>query len=215
MKKSSDLLLRFSRAQRLVHWVFTVTFFALAITGLFLIVPGWSGLAVGGTSRLIHRIMAVPFMAAPLFYLLFDFKGLKRLVSDSFSYDKDDLRWLMHFPRYVLGFAHGLPPQGRINAGEKLHHAVIILTFFSISISGVLLWFGKGLVGAAMFSWMLIVHDVSMIIMSLLTIGHMYFVFVYGALGGMLTGHVSRAYAKMEHVKWLAELEAAERRKSA
>lgn len=208
------MVTRFSRAQRVAHWVFTAAFFVLAVTGVILIIPAVSGLAAGGNSRLLHRIAAVVFLLAPVYYALFDRRGLLRLIKDSFTYDQDDRKWLLGFPRYVLGHAQGMPPQGRINAGEKLHHAVIVLLFFVISLSGIALWAGKPILGAGLFGWMLIAHDLAMFIMALLTIGHLYFVFVYGALGGMITGYVSRAYARMEHAKWLAELDAADGRKS-
>lgn len=215
MQGKSDRILRFSRPQRVAHWIFTLAFAVLTFTGLSLMVQGLSGLAVGGTSRLLHRIFAVLFLLAPVYYLLFDGAGLKRLVRDSFTYDADDWRWLKAMPGYILGRAKGMPPQGRINAGEKLHHAAIIILFWVVSLSGLFLWLGRDRLDAELFGWMLIAHDVSMTLMVLLTLGHIYFVFVYGALGGMVTGYVSRAYARLEHAKWLAEVDAAERSKSA
>jgi len=205
-----DHIVRFSQAQRIAHWVFTVAFFLLTITGLFLIIPALSGLAANGMSRLVHRIAAVIFLLIPVYYAVVDGRGLKQLIRDSFTYGKDDLRWLAAFPRYVLGFAKNMPPQGRINAGEKLHHALIIVLYFVISLSGLLLWAGKASLSASLFTWVLIAHDVAMFAMVLLTLGHIYFVFVYGALGGMVTGYVTRAYARLEHAKWLAEVEAKE-----
>ncbi|HEY3368023.1 MAG TPA: cytochrome b/b6 domain-containing protein [Symbiobacteriaceae bacterium] len=214
MQAKPELVARFSRTQRIAHWTFTLAFVALTVTGLFLMVRGFSALAAGGTSRLLHRGAAVLLLLAPVYYLLSDFAGLKRLVSDSFHYDADDRRWLKAMPRYVFGKAKGMPSQGRINAGEKLHHAAIILLFFAVAVSGLFLWLGRAALGRELFGWMLVAHDVSMTLMVLLTLGHLYFVFVYGALRGMTTGYVTRAYAKMEHAKWLAQVDA-EGRKSA
>jgi len=209
MKGKADLILRFSRAQRAVHWLLTVSFFLLTLTGLVLLVPTLSGLGTGGISRLLHRIGAVAFLAVPVCYALFDGRGFKHLIYDSFHFDKDDLRWFAQMPRYVLGHAKNLPPQGRINAGEKLHHATLILMYLVICLSGLALWLGKDLVSASLFGWMLVAHDVAMFVMVLLTIGHLYFALVYGAVGAMVTGYVTRAYANMEHPKWLAQLDAA------
>lgn len=208
MTNGRDLVARFSREQRIAHWVFTAAFFALTITGLFLVIPALGGLAAGGISRLVHRIAAVLFLLVPLYYAVADGRGLTRLIRDSFTYDKDDLRWLARFPRYVLGRAKEMPPQGRINAGEKIHHALIIVLYFVISLSGLLLWVGKELLSVSLFTWALIAHDLAMFAMLLLTLGHLYFVGVYGALGGMVTGYVTRAYARLEHAKWLADLDA-------
>lgn len=209
MHAKSDLLPRFSRAQRIAHWVLTVAFFVLTITGLMLVIPSLSNLAVGGASRLIHRIAAAGFLLVPLYYALFDRKGLMALIKDSFTYDNDDLRWLAAMPGYVLGRAKGMPPQGRLNAGEKLHHAAIILLFVAVSVSGLFLWFVPAGTSADLHASMLLVHNLSMVVMVLLTIGHLYFVFVYGALPVMITGKISRKFAELEYPKWVAQMDAA------
>lgn len=198
---------RYSWAQRLVHWLLTLAFLALAVTGLLLVVRPAAGLAAGGISRAVHRVFAVLWLALPFLYAALDRQGLRRLLRDSFRLDRDDLRWLAQMPRYFLGRAHNLPPQGRINAGEKVHHALIIAGYVTISASGLLMWLGKQLLGAGAFVAALWVHDISAFLLVILTIGHVYFVFVYGALCAMTTGCVSRRYAELEHPKWLAELE--------
>jgi formate dehydrogenase subunit gamma len=51
------------------------------------------------------------------------------------------------------------------------------------------------------------VHDIAMLVLTVLLIGHLYFTFVYKALSGMTTGYVPLEEAKLEHSKWVAELE--------
>jgi formate dehydrogenase subunit gamma len=206
-KKTEKIIQRFSKEQRLAHWAFAISFFILLGSGLILMLPSLSGLAADGTSRWLHRVGAVVFMLVPLYYYLTAKEGLTALVKDSFTFDQDDRKWLMKFFQYFFGRVKGMPPQGRINAGEKLHHALVIITFFTISISGLVLWVGNGALNQNIFLLMIIIHDVSMFIMLVLTIGHLYFTFVYGALGGMITGYVTETYARLEHAKWLAELE--------
>lgn len=204
---TSQQVLRYSRAQRFVHWLLTLAFLALAATGLLLVFRPAAGLTAGGTSRLVHRAFAVVLLAVPVLYALLDWGGLKRLVRDSFTYDRDDLAWFKHMPGYFLGKAHNLPPQGRINAGEKLHHAAIIIGYVAISVSGLLMWLGKALLGPGAFLAALWVHNVTTYVLLVLTVGHIYFVFVYGAMSGMVKGYVTRRYAQLEHPKWLAELD--------
>jgi formate dehydrogenase subunit gamma len=50
------------------------------------------------------------------------------------------------------------------------------------------------------------VHDLSMLILTILLVGHLYFTFVYKALSGMVTGYVPTEEAKLEHAKWVAEI---------
>lgn len=200
-------LLRYGRGQRVVHWLLAVAFLGLAATGLPLVFAPASPLAEGGTTRLLHRIFAVGFLAVPFLYAALDFRGLRQLVRESFSYDRDNLAWFKHFPAFFLGRDHGLPPQGRINAGQKLHHAMIIIGWVLMSGSGLMMWQGQGILGPGAFVAALWVHNVTLFVLLILTIGHIYFTFVYGALSAMTSGYVTRRYAEPKHSKWLADLD--------
>jgi formate dehydrogenase subunit gamma len=207
MTSPVKLIPRYRLTQRISHWAFTVAFFVLLFSGLALFVPAVSEWTASANGRLAHRVAAIVLMLAPVFYLITDRKGLGQLVRDSFTYDKDDRAWFKHFIPYVFGKATNLPPQGRINAGEKLHHAAIILGFLVISITGLMLWFWDGM-SAPMRLTTLMVHDVSMLALAVLTVGHVFFVFVYGAFSGMWSGFVTELYARVELSKWLAQMEA-------
>lgn len=202
-------ILRYTRPERLVHWVGGSSVLLLLVTGLFLIWAPLGGLAAGGVSRLLHRAGALLFLAAPILYAVLNRAHLRRLLTEPFHYDRDDLRWLLNSPRYFLGYAKAMPPQGRINAGQKLHHAGTFLAFVAVTLSGFALWFGKAALGAEGLAMVAIVHNVSMLAITVLMIGHVYFTLVYGALPAITTGYVSEEYARLEHAKWLAELEAA------
>jgi formate dehydrogenase subunit gamma len=207
MSAPLKLVPRYRLAQRLAHWLFVVAFFVLLFSGLALFVPAVSEWTASANGRLAHRVAAIALMLVPVFYLIADRKGLMQLLRDSITYDKDDRAWFTHFIPYVFGKAKNLPPQGRINAGEKLHHAATILGFVVISVSGLMRWFGDGM-SAQMRLTTLMVHDVAMIVLAVLTVGHVFFVFVYGAFSGMWSGLVTEVYARIEHPKWLAQMEA-------
>jgi len=205
-----ERILRYRPAQRYIHLLVAVTFVALFLTGLPLIFEPLVFLAAGGYSRILHRVAAVGFMAVPILYFVFDREGMKELIKESFTYDKDDLRWLGHMGRYFLGNAADMPPQGRLNAGQKLHHAAVILLGASVVFSGVFAWISAGTMSDTLLSWTMLVHNVSMLGLVLLLIGHIYFTVVYKALTSMHTGYVPTVDAKIEHAKWVAEVEEAE-----
>ena len=54
---------------------------------------------------------------------------------------------------------------------------------------------------------MVVIHDLSMLALTLLLVGHLYFTFVYKALSGMTRGYVDADEARLEHAKWVEELE--------
>jgi formate dehydrogenase subunit gamma len=199
---------RFRPGQRYVHLLVAITFVALFLSGLPLIFEPLSFLTYGGFSRIAHRVAAVGFMAVPILYLIVDRKGAKELLVESFTYDRDDLNWLMHVGRYALGNAADMPPQGRLNAGQKLHHAAVIVLSAGVVGSGLTMWFAVSSLSASLLAWTLLVHNVTMLALVLLLIGHIYFTVVYKAIDAMHTGYVSRASAQLEHSKWVAELDA-------
>lgn len=208
-------LLRYRRNQRLVHALLASTFLLLLLTGLVLLWDPLSVFASGGTSRLLHRVAAVGFMAVPIAYLIADREGAKELLVDSFKYDKDDIEWIKHVYRYAMGHATEMPPQGRLNAGQKLHHAAVVVVSGLIVLTGLAMWFFKSGLGASGLAWAAIIHDFAMLALTLLLVGHLYFTFVYKAISGMTTGYVPELEAKIEHSKWVEELDAAHHEEAA
>ena len=202
-----DKVLRYRAGQRVVHATLAISFLMLLFTGLMILWPPLSGLVAGGTSGLIHRVGAVLFLAVPVLYLIVDRRGAKELLVESFTYDKDDLAWFKHMGQYFLGHAVGMPPQGRLNAGQKLHHAGVVITSATVVISGFFMWFAKGSLGAGGLAMAATIHDLSMLALTVLLVGHLYFTFVYKALSSMTTGYVSKEDAEIEHRKWVEEIE--------
>lgn len=201
-------VLRYRVGPRIIHAVLASSFVLLLLTGLVVLYAPFSPLAAGGASRLIHRIGAVAFMAVPILYLIFDRRAAKELLVDSFRYDKDDIAWLRNMLRYFFGRASGMPPQGRLNAGQKLHHAAVVIMSAVVVASGLVMWIGKGALGANLLAGTAIVHDLSMLSLTVLLVGHLYFTFVYNALPGMVTGYIPEADARLEHPKWVEEMQA-------
>ena len=57
---------KYTKPARVFHWVHTVAFLLLLITGIILFVPAFGAAAQGSWTRVIHRIGAVIFVIAPL-----------------------------------------------------------------------------------------------------------------------------------------------------
>jgi len=205
--EQEHLILRYQPTQRRVHVLLASSFLVLLLTGLFLLWGPLGFLAAGGISRWLHRIGAVVYMAVPVVYLVRDREGAKQLLVESFTYDRDDWEWLKRIGRYLGGRSVDMPPQGRLNAGQKLHHAAVIVVSAGIVLSGLGLWFLKAALGLTGVAWVAMVHDGSALVLTLLLVGHLYFTFAYRAVSGMTTGYVPMAEARIEHAKWVDELE--------
>jgi len=117
--RTTRWVLRYRPGQRVVHWIHAAAFFVLFITGLALIWPPLSFLAAGGLSRILHRVAAVVFLLTPVLYALIDFRGLRDLVRDSFTYTREDLEWLKGFPGISWAGPPICPPRGGSTRGRK------------------------------------------------------------------------------------------------
>ncbi len=208
MSHKEEMILRYNLAQRLIHLVLAVSFIVLLATGIALLWRPAAIIAAGGLSTTIHRIAGVAFLAVPIAYIIFSRKEAKELLVDSFSMNRNDLTWLKLMGRYGTGRAVGMPAQGRLNAGQKLHHAAVIVTSAGAAISGLVLWFFKSSLGEMGLAYAALAHDLSILALTLLLVGHLYFTYVYRALPVMTTGYISREDAEIEHAAWVAELEA-------
>ena len=200
-------ILRYRSRQRIVHAVMASSFLILLITGLALVWGPLAFLAAGGWSRYLHRIAAVGFMSVPFLYLILDRSGAKEVLVESFKYDRDDVSWFRYMYRYTLGRTAEMPPQGRLNAGQKLHHSAVIVFSAVIVVTGLILWWLKSGLTPTQLAWTAMIHDLSMLVLTLLLVGHVFFTYVYTAWSSMATGYVSKDDMEMEHSKWVEELE--------
>ena len=204
---NGDQLLRYRRGQRIIHAVMAGSFLILLFTGLALVWSPLAFIAAGGWSRYLHRIAAIGFMSVPILYIVFDRAGAKEIVTESFKYDGDDVAWFKKMYRYVLGRTAEMPPQGRLNAGQKLHHSAVMVFSASIVVTGIIMWGFKSSLSASMLSWTAMIHDLSMLALALLLVGHIFFTYVYKAWSSMATGYVPKEDMELEHSKWVEELE--------
>jgi formate dehydrogenase subunit gamma len=203
---ASRRILRYRPAQRFVHWMGASGFILLLLTGIVLLWPPLSSMAAGGVSRMLHRLGLILYLLWPVLYAILDSAGLRETIKESVTFTHDDIEWFKHMPAYFFGRTRHLPPQGRVNAGQKLHHIGVVALSIFVGISGFVLMLGPERLGANGLAIVAMVHDLSMLALTVLLVGHLYFTFVYGGLSAMTTGYVSEEYARMEHAKWLASV---------
>jgi formate dehydrogenase subunit gamma len=200
---------KYTLLERMMHWLHTATFVPLALTGLILYVPFLAPLAQGEAGqlmRLIHRGAAVVFGLLPIIYLIIQPRRLLLNLRE-FMFDKEDIGWLKGaFGYYLLGKHGAMPPQGRFNTGEKLNGVVMILSWVIFGITGLVMWFGKGVVPPILFQLMVVVHDLAMIASVCMFLVHLYLAvghpLMWAGLVSMRFGVTSAGYAAEHHAKW-------------
>lgn len=190
---------RFSRAERLVHWVIAVLTI-LCIATAVILYNGAIEIRVGHR-RAVELVHVYSGFALPVPLLI-------GLVSAAYRADlrrlnrftPSDWLWLRSRQR-----RDGTIRVGKFNAGQKLNA--------SLSAGALLVLLGSGVImnfpDLARLSWRTgatFVHDWFALGLGLLVLGHLaYAIKDPEARRGMRTGHVSTAWARTEHAAWAEE----------
>jgi len=202
---------RYRKPTRILHWVQASAFTILFLSGLIFFISPSGVLAQNNWLRIIHQVAAVIFIVAPLIYIPLNWKATSRGIKEAFIWGKEDLDWLNAATRcYYLCDEEAMPPQERLNTGQKAWWLLVIISWPIFIISGVIMWAFETDVPAVFLQSMVFIHDVVFII-----IGSMFFVHIYMSIGhplahplrtgswrAMTRGTVSVEYAKSHHGKW-------------
>lgn len=205
---------RFTRGERLFHWTNFVTFVVLAVTGAFLYVP-WQPYAqadAGQTSRFLHRLLAIVFMATPILTMLLSRgRGFLGDLREAFTWRGEDFRslWALVTRYYWTADDRTLPPQGKFTAGQKLHIVLQNVAFLVVAVTGLILWFGAGRFPLEVFRWAIVLHGLAALVMTCFVVVHIYMTTVMPmtnqAIAAMVLGTVSEEYARRHHPRWYAQ----------
>lgn len=194
---------RFSAFDRVVHWVLSLSFFALVFSGLGLFAHTFFNYFdfFGGPQQgiLVHKISGVVFLVTSVLLFLAHAK-------DTCHFDKDDGRWFGAFGGYL---SKGEPeiPQGKFNAGQKLFALFSIFSALVMGITGFVIWDPTAMDrGLTQLSLML--HGLFFILFVMGAVVHIYLATIGnpGTVDGMLWGQVKKIWAKKHASKWYREM---------
>jgi formate dehydrogenase gamma subunit len=215
---------RFNPSQRLQHWVMTLSFTVLAITGLpqRYALAGWAERmidAMGGieTVRIIHRVSAVVFILVSLYHVVSLAYGvLVRRGRMTMLPGLKDVTDMLDSVRYSLGLAQQRPRLPHFNFAEKIEYWSLVWGSVLMILTGFMLWnpiatarFLPGeFVPAAKAA-----HSAEALLAALaVLIWHFYGVHVKLFNRSMFTGKLTREQMEEEHAGELEEIDAGVRR---
>ncbi|MCX2687650.1 formate dehydrogenase subunit gamma [Pseudomonas sp. DCB_AW] len=199
------LILRTRFIDRASHWFMVICFFLVAMSGLSWFFPSLNWLnGVFGTpqlARILHPFFGVVVFVVLMFLFV-------RFVKYNLP-EREDGIWFRNVKRVLAG-DHSQPLRiGKYNAGQKVLFWGIMGLITLLMLSGVIIWrpwfadyFSIPLIRIALFA-----HALAGISLILLIIGHAYLAFwVKGSIRGMITGYVSRSWAKSHHDRWYQQI---------
>ncbi len=196
---------RYTSGERILHWVTAITFLLLAASGLAFFHPSmfWlSNLLGGGTwARILHPFVGLLMFGA---FILMALKFWHHNVLSG-----NDRAWLGRIGDVIANRDDRAPPIGRYNPGQKILFWVLLASMIVLLVSGVAMWqpyFAPSFsIGTIRFGALM--HALAGLTLILCIVVHVYSSFwVKGSNEGMLTGKVSRAWAKAHHPKWYEEV---------
>jgi len=207
---------RFKKRTICLHWIHVAAFLVLIVTGAILFFPGLGGAAAGGMTRLIHRIAVVFFVAIPVIYAVFNPRTAWHFIKETLTWGKEDMGWVEAAPLYYFGVAEEkMPPQERVNTGQKLGQLIFLITGILFFISGLIMWFFKDTAPAGLFQWCVIAHDVTFLLAFLMLLVHIYMGVIHPTMTesfrSMLDGKISKKYAQSHYGKWYDEISESEK----
>jgi formate dehydrogenase subunit gamma len=199
---SRSRVVRFTRAERWLHWGNASLFLILLATGMTLYIPALSRL-VGRRVLLkdIHvysgLLLPVPLLAA---YAGHWRDAVRRDVRRLARWSTDDRQWLLSLGR------RGHKRMGKFNAGQKLN-AIFVAGCIPIMLAtgSIMKWFDP--FPLAWRTGATFVHDWLAITLLLVIVGHILKALAEPlALRGMTSGTVPADHVERHHPRWWDEL---------
>ncbi len=186
------------------HWIMAVSFIILAVTGYGFLFHLEQLNSVFGNFNAMkdwHNWGGVVFTVS-LFFTIFNYLPV------SLSFGSDDIAWIFKAGGYFSKKA-SVPPQDRLNAGQKLLYLTVLLLGTAIALSGFIIWLRPA--GIDLRKWVLLshlVHNVSFVLMVAIIPLHIYLATLAnpGTFRIMVYGTVPIEWAKKRHAKWVQKM---------
>jgi formate dehydrogenase subunit gamma len=195
-----EVVERYPRQVRILHWVNALAWIVLFVTGWFFFVDQFGPAASGGISGVLHRIAAVIMVGWAVLFFLGNPKSAISGILEALKWGKDDIGWLKAaIPYYFFGKDEAMPPQEHMNTGQKMWWLVTLAFGVLMIVTGALMWF------VAATPILGILHDVGFIVLFSFGMLHMFLSLhpkMSGIFWSMWNGNVSAKYAESHHKKW-------------
>ena len=213
MSRPDTVIIRYTVANRVNHWITAICFVLLVLSGLSMFHPMLfflSGLFGGGQwTRAVHPWIGV--------VLLVSYLGLIVQFWRENLVNRDDAAWMKSIKGVLVNDEEHVPPVGRNNAGQKFVFWAMTLLLPVLFFSGLVIWevyFGEA-TSIPVQRTALLIHSLAAIAAILVWVIHVYAaIWVRNSVRAMTRGYVTPGWAWRHHRKWLWQLAAGQHDKT-
>lgn len=195
----------FRRGEKIVHLLFAMLVVALAFSGISMshykgYLPDVDFLILSW----VHRILGIALLIMPLVYYFLDKKHLKRLIRKSFSWGKNDRRWVGDLLKHIWNHKNRpLPPKMQFNPGQKwwyLYTMLIVLPLMGVS--GLVQWIGLdyGWIREPYVGFFMVLHMIFALLTDCLILIHFYLKYLRNWL--IMSYDIIRSLKKNKHLMY-------------
>lgn len=212
--------LRFPVSYRVEHWVLTISFFLLAVTGIVQKYPDvgfmqWLIGVMGGieTTRLIHHLSAIVMMLLTIYHIgVAGYRVFVLRTRLSMLPGKQDLTNAIDLLKYNLGRSKKRAQQGRYTFEEKIEYWAVVWGTVIMGVTGFILWnpiaTTKILPGEIVPAAKAAHGAEALLAVLAIVIWHLWHVHVRRLNMSMFTGHLTEEEMEDEHPAEIARIRA-------
>jgi formate dehydrogenase subunit gamma len=205
MNRPQEVILRYTRLNRINHWITAICFVLMVLSGLSMFHPMLfflSGLFGGGQwTRAVH-----PWIGC---VLLVSYLGMIVQFWRENLPERSDVEWMKSIGLVLQNEEERAPPAGRNNAGQKMVFWSMALLIPVLFLTGLVIWevyFGEA-TSIPVQRAAVLIHSLAAIAAILVWVVHVYAgIWVRNSVRAMTQGYVTPGWAWRHHRKWLREL---------
>ena len=187
---------RFVKPELLLHWVNALPFLVLMLSGIVMLASRFWSIDHRTVARVVltHKFFATIWVIGMPLVILMRPKVHWMHIKVVLTWGPNDLLWIVQSIRSGFDKKVVVPPAGRFNTGQKINAFLVIVYFFTFTVTGILIHFK----GGTLLPWY--IHAALFFSTMNTTGGHLFLAFINPGTRISLPG-IFHGWSPMEYIE--------------